>query len=272
VVSDGDRYVAYARGGALKLYDSRRNRLTPIRSKCAPLSGAAARFLLACDSQRPDEGTAILDASTKTIQPLPTTSAFTTIGRYWLLGRTTNPSGTSDVYLNWRTGARVEVPWGSSGIPGYAPPRNINSPDLEPAPAGGEPYGLYQRVGDLELRVPRNKPTTARLRDVRTGRERLLKCSHGCLDAQLGAGRVSWIVLKSTHATDSYAVNVYDSKTRKTTRWLVSRAISLEGGSSALAAHTRQRALISVVSQVVEGDHGPSPVAYRVYSAQLSSP
>jgi hypothetical protein len=270
-VSDGERYVAYPRGLGLKLYDSRRNRFIRPKTKCPPVSGVAAHFLLACDIHT-SQGTAILDVRTGTIQPLPDPNGFDAIGRYWLRGREANPYGAADVYFNWHTGARVEVPWGSTGIPGYAPLRDINSPNLDPAPAAGEPHGVYERAGDLELSVSLNKLTTAHLRDVRSGRQRTLHCTGGCGGAELGGGHVSWIAFDNSPGRKTYTVSVYDWKSNRTTRWVVKRALDLESGFSVAATHTRRRVFITVASQAAEGDHGPFPVAYRIYSAKLSSP
>lgn len=274
-VTDGLRYVAYGRGGKLRIYDSRRNRILSVNTKCLPISGAYGRFLLACDPRLADKGDAILAVSTRRVLPVQSpnpSDSFTTIGRYWLRGEKAISSpneSEADVYLNLRTSQRIEVTWGSTGIPGYAPARDINSPDLAPAPLAGEPYSLYWREGRLELAAPLDKPARPYLRDLRTGRLRRL-CPKGCSAPQLGAGRVSWFRVESSGTTDSYSISVFNALSHRTSRWLVVRAPSLgvnEG--SVFAAITRWRLVISVVSQTREGDHGPIPAHWRIYTARL---
>lgn len=162
-----------------------------IRQGCRLLDLRETLALVRCDSQFPSlQAPYILafpDPQLRAVPGADPSTLFTFIGREWLAGEelATNAKGGGFgplVYLNWHTGARVEMAQGSRE-------RDLDSPQLRaaPRPAHRPPYvtpvGRYGRGAGLSLvYVP-----------VRGHRRVISRCRDYCMQLTSTSGLLTWL-------------------------------------------------------------------------------
>jgi hypothetical protein len=237
------------------------------RTPLVPFSGAYGHFLLG--TPRSPGGSSILAASARrmvTIRSPDPDDRFGEIGRYWLRGQTDIGTSGADVYLNWRTGERRVYPWTS---PYYASPHDINSPDLAQAPPDGEPYGLFERDGRFELRMPYSNFDTVYLRDLVTGRERPINVGDN-VSFVFAAERLTWFESRSRFPGPvwTYTIHAFDALTGHRKRWVVRGDQPLLYGTGVSAQAVGDRIFVDVVADAIWNDKVPVATGWRIYSAR----
>lgn len=230
--SDGARYVAFnATRAKIRVFDGKTGKTFSIRSRCPVVAGAAAHFLLDCATPSGSAPSpSLLDVRTRAIAPVPNAQTpydgFYGIGAHWLQGDTYHadaPDRSYLLYLNWRTGQRVELPREQE----QAPDRDIDTRGL--AKIGGIPFKTYFLFGH-ESSLSAVRPTqpaggtpnaAGNLQLVGRGRRVVLSrnaCGSDCgVVTRLDGGRVAW----AEPAKKGMRVRAYSLRHKRRGAWSV---------------------------------------------------
>jgi hypothetical protein len=251
VVGDGVRYAAYQkRPGTLTIIDTEagKSKDLGVDAGCGLVSASRGRALLLCRAEDGSEYPLVLDLRTRAIVR-PTgvewSDRYDNVGRYWLDGATEiHPGDLIPVFLNWRTGERVE---GDGGLQ-----RNLDSPGLAPlAPCGrrwsstvrfASPFVLLLDSKGLRL----TKCHSTKLVVVST-------CPVGCGLAQLSPDWITWSAGARAFA--------YSTRTGRGFKW---RFSGLDPSFQLGVSHTRTRLFVNVTRS------GSAPGTYEETDYQVA--
>jgi hypothetical protein len=221
--ADGARYVAFnATTTKLRVFEASAKTSFSIDSRCVVLAGAAARFLLDCSSPAPGIAYSLLDVRKRALVPIPNANAgadrFSDIGKQWLFGSTQDGDTTQLLYLNWHTGARVEVASDQQD----SLDRDIDSKSL--SEINGVPFDRYFLFGHekrLSAVRPVRNTSVGNLQLVGPGTRTVLTrtpCQPECaVGTHLVGGRIAWV----EPASSGLRVRAYETHKKRNGRWSV---------------------------------------------------
>lgn len=234
VLADGARYALYVKhSGTLTVIDtqSKNSRDRQVDPDCHPASASAGRALLICGEMTGYPYPVVFNLrSGTTTRPSGSNSMddYSNVGRHWIQGSYSIPHAIVGVFLNWRTGERVERD--------IRVQRNLDDKNLEPlAPCGRRHSGRVQFAPPFVLGWSRAQMLLTKCNS--TKRVVISKCPTYCNSEQLSHEWVTW--------TDGPWVYAYSTRTGGRTKWRF-RGYDPSTGSTPGVAHTRNALFVNV--------------------------